>query len=296
VVDEQHRFGVRQRAALGDKAPEGLVPHVLHMTATPIPRTLRRTAYGDLDVTELRELPAGRKPIKTFAGDGAGWHARAYELAREQIDEGRQVFVVCPLVAESEALQAKAATIEAERLQRTEFKDYRVALIHGQMGAKDKQEAMRTFAERQADVLVATSVIEVGIDVPNATVMIVEAAERYGISQLHQLRGRIGRGGHPSTCILFGDPALPRLRALVEHTDGFELARIDLEIRGEGDVLGTRQHGLPLFKVARLPEDEPLLDSAHAWAAEVLARDPELEAPEHAFLRAAAAVEEPIPA
>jgi ATP-dependent DNA helicase RecG len=296
VVDEQHRFGVRQRAALEDKAPEGLAPHVLHMTATPIPRTLRRTAYGDLDVTALHELPAGRKPIKTFAGDRADWRARAYELAREEIGQGRQVFVVCPLVAESEALQAKAATIEAERLQRTEFKEHRVALIHGQMGAKDKQDAMRTFAERGADVLVATSVIEVGIDVPNATVMIVEAAERYGISQLHQLRGRIGRGGHASTCILFGDPSLPRLRALVEHSDGFELAAIDLEIRGEGDVLGTRQHGLPLFKVARLPEDEPLLERAHERAGEVLARDPELEAPEHAFLRAAAAVEEPIPA
>jgi ATP-dependent DNA helicase RecG len=296
VVDEQHRFGVRQRAALGDKAPEGLVPHVLHMTATPIPRTLQRTAYGDLDVTALHELPAGRKPIETHVGDSAGWRARAYEKAREEIAAGRQVFVVCPLVEESEALQAKAATIEAERLQRTEFAEQRVALIHGQMSSKDKQDAMRRFAERDADVLVATSVIEVGIDVPNASVMMIEAAERYGISQLHQLRGRIGRGPHQSLCVLFGDPALPRLRALAEHRDGFELAAIDLELRGAGDVLGTRQSGLPLFKVAQLPEDDELLERAHARAAEVLARDAALELPEHAFLRAAAAVEELIPA
>jgi ATP-dependent DNA helicase RecG len=296
VVDEQHRFGVRQRAALEDKAPPGLVPHVLHMTATPIPRTLRRTAYGDLDVTALHELPAGRKPIETHVGDTAAWRARAYERAREEIAAGRQVFVVCPLVEESEALQAKAATHEAERLQQTEFRDQRVALIHGQMSSKDKQDAMRRFAEREADVLVATSVIEVGIDVPNASVMVIEAAERYGISQLHQLRGRIGRGEHASVCVLFGDPGLPRLRALAEHRDGFELAAIDLELRGAGDVLGTRQHGLPLFAVARLPEDEPLLELAHARAEQTLARDPALAAPEHAFLRAAAAVEEAIPA
>src|SRR4051794_2699056 len=296
VVDEQHRFGVRQRAALEDKAPEGLVPHVLHMTATPIPRTLRRTAYGDLDVTALHELPAGRKPVETHVGDTAGWRERAYERAREEIAAGRQVFVVCPLVEESEALQAKAATREAERLQRTEFRDQRVALIHGQMATKDKQDAMRRFAEREADVLVATSVIEVGIDVPNASVMIIEAAERYGISQLHQLRGRIGRGPHASVCVLFGDPALPRLRALAEHRDGFQLAAIDLQLRGAGDVLGTRQHGLPLFRVARLPEDDELLERAHARAEEVLARDAELEAPEHALLRTAAVVEAPIPA
>jgi ATP-dependent DNA helicase RecG len=296
VVDEQHRFGVRQRAALEDKAPEGLVPHVLHMTATPIPRTLQRTVYGDLDVTALRELPAGRRPIETHVVDGARARARAYEKAREEIAAGRQVFVVCPLVEESEALQAKAATREAEELQRTEFKDQRVALIHGQMSSKDKQEAMRRFAERDADVLVATSVIEVGIDVPNATVMMIEAAERYGISQLHQLRGRIGRGEHASLCILFGDPALPRLKALADNRDGFELATIDLDIRGAGDVLGTRQHGMPLFLVARLPEDEALLERAHARAEELLDRDPRLEAPEHALLRDAVVAGELIPA
>jgi ATP-dependent DNA helicase RecG len=301
VVDEQHRFGVRQRAALEDKAAGDRVPHVLHMTATPIPRTLQRTVYGDLDVTALRELPAGRQPIETHVGDTAAWRARAYERAREEIAAGRQVFVVCPLVEESEALQAKAATREAEELQRTEFREQRVALIHGQMSTQDKQKAMRAFAEREADVLVATSVIEVGIDVPNATVMIIEAAERYGISQLHQLRGRIGRGEHASVCILFGDPALPRLRALAENTDGFELARIDLDLRGFGDVLGTRQHGLPLFRVARLPEDDALQERAHRRAEELLERDPHVGAPEHALLRDAAAVlfgteREPIPA
>ncbi len=296
VVDEQHRFGVRQRAALEDKAPEGLVPHVLHMTATPIPRTLQRTVYGDLDVTALRELPAGRQPIETHVVDGARARTRAYEKAREEIAAGRQVFVVCPLVEESEALQAKAATREAEELQQGEFREQRVALIHGQMSSKDKHEAMRRFAERDADVLVATSVIEVGIDVPNASVMIIEAAERYGISQLHQLRGRIGRGEHRSLCILFGDPGLPRLKALADNRDGFELAAIDLDIRGAGDVLGTRQHGMPIFRVARLPEDDELLERAHSRAEELLDRDPRLDAPEHALLREAAAASELIPA
>jgi ATP-dependent DNA helicase RecG len=204
------------------------------------------------------------------------------------------VFVVCPLVEESEALQAKAATAEFERLRTTEFRDQRVELIHGQMPTRDKQDAMRTFAAGAADVLVATSVIEVGIDVPNATVMIIEAAERYGISQLHQLRGRIGRGEHGSVCVLFGDPALPRLRALKEHRDGFKLAEVDLEIRGYGDLLGTRQHGQALMRVAQLPEDEELLERARERADELLDRDPELEAAEHALLRPGVA--QPIPA
>jgi ATP-dependent DNA helicase RecG len=296
VVDEQHRFGVRQRAALEAKSREGTAPHTLHMTATPIPRTLRWTRFGELDVTTLHELPSGRQPIETHVGNTAAWRARAYDRAREEIAAGRQVFVVCPLVEESEALQAAAATKEAERLQNSEFRDHRVALIHGQMSSKDKQGAMRAFASRDADVLVATSVIEVGIDVPNASVMIVEAAERYGISQLHQLRGRIGRGPHASVCILFGDPGLPRLRALAEHRDGFRLSEIDLEIRGHGDLFGTRQHGEALMRVARLPEDEELLVLARRRADELLDRDPRLEAPEHALLRDAAAVADPIAA
>jgi ATP-dependent DNA helicase RecG len=301
VVDEQHRFGVRQRAALDAKAPEDLVPHTLHMTATPIPRTLSLTAYGDLDATALRELPAGRRPVETFVVDGARARRRAYERIREEIAEGRQCFVVCPLVEESEALQAKAATAEFERLRSTEFREQRVELIHGQLPSKAKQAAMEAFAGGEADVLVATSVVEVGIDVPNATVMVIEAAERYGLSQLHQLRGRVGRGGHSSLCILFGDAKLPRLDALANEDDGFRLAEVDLEIRGAGDVLGTRQHGLPELRVARLPEDTELLVRARDRADELLRADPELGEPEHALLRDAVATRfgselDPIPA
>ena len=287
VVDEQHRFGVRQRAALDAKAPDGLVPHALHMTATPIPRTLSLTAYGDLDATVLRELPAGRRPVETHVVDGARARARAYERIREEIAKGRQCFVVCPLVEESDALQAKAATAEYERLRATEFRDQRVALIHGQMPHTQKQNAMEAFASGKADILVATSVIEVGIDVPNATVMLIEAAERYGLSQLHQLRGRIGRGGHESLCVLFGDPKLPRLEAIAAESDGFRLAEIDLELRGAGEVLGTRQHGLPEFKVARLPEDTELLERARERADALIEHDPDLADPVHALLREA---------
>jgi ATP-dependent DNA helicase RecG len=287
VVDEQHRFGVRQRAALDSKAPDGLVPHALHMTATPIPRTLSLTAYGDLDATVLRTLPGGRQPVETFVVDGARARARAYARIREEIAAGRQCFVVCPLVEESEALQARAATVEFERLRATEFRDLRVELIHGQMPSRRKGAAMEAFAAGEADVLVATSVIEVGIDVPNATVMLIEAAERYGLSQLHQLRGRVGRGEHGSLCILFGDPKLPRLEAIARERDGFQLAEIDLELRGAGDVLGTRQHGLPEFRVARLPEDTELLVRARDRADEILMGDPRLEEPQHGLLREA---------
>ena len=301
VVDEQHRFGVRQRAALDAKAPEGLVPHALHMTATPIPRTLSLSAYGDLDATVLRELPRGRRPVDTYVVDGARARARAYERIREEIAKGRQCFVVCPLVEESEALQAKAATAEFERLRTTEFADLRVELIHGQMPSKQKAAAMKKFAAGEADVLVATSVIEVGIDVPNATVMLIEAAERYGLSQLHQLRGRVGRGEHASLCIVFGDPTLPRLEAIARERDGFRLAEVDLELRGAGDVLGTRQHGLPEFRVARLPEDVELLVRARDRADQILIDDPRLEQPEHALLREAVVARfgselDPIPA
>jgi ATP-dependent DNA helicase RecG len=301
VVDEQHRFGVRQRAALDRKAPAGIAPHALHMSATPIPRTLALTAYGDLDATVLRQLPRGRQPVETYVVGGVRARARAYERIREEIAKGRQCFVVCPLVEESEALQAKAATAEYERLRETEFRDQRVELIHGQMPSTRKQAAMEAFAAGDADVLVATSVIEVGIDVPNATVMLIEAAERYGLSQLHQLRGRVGRGGHASLCILFGDPKLPRLEAIARERDGFRLAEIDLELRGAGDVLGTRQHGLPELRVARLPEDTEMLVRARDRADALLRDDLRLDRPEHALLRDAVAARfgselEPIPA
>jgi ATP-dependent DNA helicase RecG len=284
VVDEQHRFGVRQRAALDAKAPEGLSPHVLHMTATPIPRTLALAGYGDLDVTQLRELPRGRQPIQTYVCSTDGERARAYDRIREELQAGRQAFVVCPLVTESELLQARAATAEFERLRDGELRDFRVMLMHGQLRPADKHDAMAAFAAGAVDVLVATSVIEVGINVPNATVMLVEDADRYGISQLHQLRGRIGRGEHASLCLLFGAKGSPRLQALAQHTDGFRLAEIDLELRGEGELVGTRQSGLAQFKVAELPRDAEILERARARAERLDAEDPELQEPENALL------------
>jgi ATP-dependent DNA helicase RecG len=302
VVDEQHRFGVNQRRALDRKAPEGVAPHVLHMTATPIPRTLALTAYGDLDVTVLRELPAGRRPIETYVASTERERSRAYERIRDELRAGRQAFVVCPLVEESEALQARAATAEYERLRTGELADFRVVLLHGQLRPREKAAAMAEFAEGGADVLVATTVIEVGIDVPNASVMLVENAERYGISQLHQLRGRIGRGPHDSLCLLFGPKESARLRALAEHRDGFRLAEIDLELRGEGEMLGTRQSGLAQFKVARLPDDAELLERARMRARAILDADPELSEPEHTLIEEAvkaaygADALEPIPA
>jgi ATP-dependent DNA helicase RecG len=286
VVDEQHRFGVRQRSTLDGKAPIGSRPHVLHMTATPIPRTLALASYGDLDITVLRELPRGRRPIETHLCSTEGERARAYERIREELRAGRQAFVVCPLVEESEQLQARAATAEFERLRAGdgEFRDFSVELLHGQLRPAAKQTAMAAFASGAADVLVATSVIEVGIDVPNATVMLVEDADRYGISQLHQLRGRIGRGEHPSLCLLFGPKGSARLRALAAHADGFKLAEIDLELRGEGELVGTRQHGVAEFRVAQLPRDAELLERARSQAERIIAVDPALEAPEHVLL------------
>ncbi len=302
VVDEQHRFGVNQRRSLDRKAPAGVAPHVLHMTATPIPRTLALTAYGDLDVTVLRELPAGRRPIETYVASTERERSRAYDRIREELRAGRQAFVVCPLVEESEALQARAATAEYERLRAGELADFRVELLHGQLRPREKAEAMAAFAQGSADVLVATTVIEVGIDVPNASVMLVENAERYGISQLHQLRGRIGRGPHDSLCLLFGPKESARLRALAAHRDGFELAEIDLELRGEGEMLGTRQSGLAQFRFARLPDDAELLERARMRARTILDADPQLAEPEHVLLEEAvklaygAEALEPIPA
>ncbi|HEV7751175.1 MAG TPA: ATP-dependent DNA helicase RecG [Baekduia sp.] len=286
VVDEQHRFGVRQRAALDAKAPPGFVPHLLHMTATPIPRTLRLANFGALDVSTLRELPRGRRPIATHVCSTEAERHRAYERIREELRAGRQAFVVCPLVSESEALNARAATEEFERLRTGELADFDVVLLHGQMKTADKAAAMERFASGDADVLVATTVIEVGIDVPNATVMVVEDAERYGISQLHQLRGRVGRGEHASLCLLFGPRESARLKALERNTDGFVLAGIDLELRGEGELTGTRQSGLARFKFARLPEDGDVLEAAFATAENLLETDPELSRPEHELLHA----------
>jgi ATP-dependent DNA helicase RecG len=282
VVDEQHRFGVAQRRALDAKGIEGMAPHVLHMTATPIPRTLSLTAYGDLDTTALREVPAGRRPVETRVVEEDD-RAAAYELLRAELRSGRQAFVVCPLVEESEKQQGRAAEVEAERLATGELRDFEVGVLHGQMPAARKSAAMEAFAAGTTDVLVATTVIEVGIDVPNATVIAIEGAERYGVSQLHQLRGRVGRGEHASHCLLFveeaGSLARRRLSAVAGETDGFRLAEVDLELRGEGEILGTRQHGLPRFAVAELPDDGPLLTAAREEILGLLARHGSLSDP-----------------
>jgi ATP-dependent DNA helicase RecG len=306
VIDEQHRFGVRQRAALGERQPAvgsaGYTPHTLHMTATPIPRTLALARYGDLDTTALRELPRGRRPIETRLVAGEEDRAGAYEHLREELAAGRQAFVVCPLIEDPEAIvpadgggsppssaqpELRAATAELLRLKKGELQGYELALLHGGMRPREKQEAMAAFASGRSQVLVATTVIEVGIDVPNATVMLIENAERFGISQLHQLRGRVGRGEHAATCFLLAGPqsgGSGRLRALVQHNDGFRLAEIDLTLRKEGELIGTRQSGSGQFRVARLPEDAQLLERARARAEAILAGDPQLRSPEHALL------------
>ncbi|HEY0317613.1 MAG TPA: ATP-dependent DNA helicase RecG [Solirubrobacterales bacterium] len=275
VVDEQHRFGVAQRRALDAKGVEGMAPHVLHMTATPIPRTLSLTAYGDLDTTALHQLPAGRMPVETRIV-GEDQRDQAYEFVRRRLREGRQAFVVCPLVSESEKQAGRAAETEAARLRAGELREFEVGLLHGQMPSAEKAEAMRAFAAGETDVLVATTVIEVGIDVANATMMLIEGAERFGVSQLHQLRGRVGRGEHPSQCLLFaedaGQSARQRLRAVESERDGFKLAEVDLSLRGEGEILGTRQHGLPRFAVASLPEDSKLLMAARDEVMRLLRR------------------------
>jgi ATP-dependent DNA helicase RecG len=304
VVDEQHRFGVEQRRALDAKGIDGMAPHVLHMTATPIPRTLSLTAYGDLDTTALRELPAGRQPVETWLVEEEQ-REEAYEFLRARLREGRQAFVVCPLVAESEKLPGKAVEVEAERLRGGELREFELGVLHGQMPSEQKAEAMRAFAAGETDVLVATTVIEVGIDVANATVMVIEGAERFGVSQLHQLRGRVGRGEHTSQCMLFaedaGELARLRLRAVAAERDGFKLAEVDLGLRGEGEILGTRQHGLPRFVVAVLPEDAPLLMSAREEVLALLRRHGTLEHPalgpllDAAKARFGAAATDPVP-
>jgi len=286
VIDEQHRFGVAHRAALRGK---GESPDVLVMTATPIPRTLALTLYGDLDVSVLDELPPGRRPIATFSRGGSK-RRQIYDFLRAQILEGRQVYVVYPLVEESEASDLRAATEMAERLQRESFPDRRVGLLHGRLGFADKERVMREFKDGAIDILVSTTVIEVGIDVPNASVMLVEHAERFGLSQLHQLRGRVGRGPWKSYCILIAgstsEDARRRLEAMTSTNDGFRIAEADLELRGPGDFFGTRQSGLPEFRVADLLRDGAMLEEARREAFALVHADPKLVAPDHRALRA----------
>jgi ATP-dependent DNA helicase RecG len=272
VVDEQHRFGVEQRKALIARKS----PHVLHMTATPIPRTLALTVYGDLAVSEITRPPADRKPIKT-AWVAENRSAAAYSRLRKHLDAGRQAYVVCPLIEESETTQARAAEAEAQRLQHAELRGYRVGLLHGRLRPADRRELMARFKARDLDVLVATTVIEVGVDVPNATIMIIQEADRFGLAQLHQLRGRVGRGAEQSYCLLISraredltEPAVERLEALVRTNDGFELAEVDLDIRGGGQLLGTRQSGLTDLRFAHLRKDRPLLERARVLADELV--------------------------
>ena len=284
IVDEQHRFGVEQREALRQK---GYSPHMLVMTATPIPRTLALTLYGDLDVAILDELPAGRLPIVTRWRSGAQ-RAEAYGLVAEEVAAGRQAYVICPLVEESEALEAKSAIKEYERLRREVFPDLRLGLVHGQVKPAEKDRVMRAFRDGEIDVLVATAVVEVGVDVPNATVMLIEDADRFGLSQLHQFRGRVGRGALQSYCYLLSQEASmvarERLAVMERTTDGFALAEADLQLRGPGDFFGTRQSGLPELRVAKLA-DAPLLTEARAQAEWLWAQDPYLRKLEHAALR-----------
>jgi ATP-dependent DNA helicase RecG len=274
VVDEQHRFGVEQRRALGKTTP-----HVLHMTATPIPRTLAQIVYGDLDVTEIARPPKGRKPVVTrwVSHDRS---AEAYKRLRAHLQAGRQAYVVCPLVSESEAIEARAAEQEAERLRGAELRGFRVGCLHGRMRPAERRSVMDEFKRGDVDILVATTVIEVGVDIPNATIMIVQEADRFGLAQLHQLRGRVGRGAEQSFCLLVSRPkeeltedAQRRLEALVETSDGFKLAEVDLELRGEGQLLGTRQSGLPDLRFASLTRDRKLIDKAKRWAAELIDTD-----------------------
>jgi ATP-dependent DNA helicase RecG len=288
VVDEQHRFGVEQRARLRGK---GEHPDLLVMTATPIPRTLALTIYGDLDVSVLDELPPGRRPIVTVARP-EGKRREIYKFLRDQVGAGRQIYVVYPLVEESEALDLKAATDMARRLAEDIFPDLTVGLLHGRLGFEDKDAIMRRFKAGEIDVLVSTTVIEVGIDVPNASVMLIEHAERFGLSQLHQLRGRVGRGEWKSYCILLtrgylGEEAQKRVDAMTATNDGFRIAEVDLELRGPGEFFGTRQSGIPEFRAADLLRDTGLLEAARREASGIVARDPELADPAHRALRTA---------
>lgn len=284
VIDEQHRFGLEQRMSLGLK---GADPDMLHMSATPIPRTLSLTLFGDLDVSTIDELPAGRKRVSTVVASESD-RRNVLAMVRNEVDKGRQVFVVCPLIGESEKLEVRAATEEAEVLAGS-FPGARLELVHGRMRGGEKREVMERFAAGEVDILITTVMVESGVDVPNATVMIVENADRFGLAQLHQLRGRIGRGSEPAKCVFFAEPTteegIARIEAIKSCSNGFELAEMDLSIRGEGSLFGTRQSGLPDLKVARLRSNLPLIKKARAAAFEIVDADPLLSDPGNVLLR-----------
>ena len=287
VIDEQHKFGVHQRARFRRL---GVDPHYLVMTATPIPRTVALTVFGDLDVSLIRQLPPGRQPVVT-RWEPEGQRERVYQRLREGMKQGHQGYLVCPLVEESAMLDVKAAIQTHAELREGPFRDFRIGLLHGRQDEETKAKAMDEFRKRELDLLVCTSVIEVGVDVPNATLLVIEHAERFGLSQLHQLRGRVSRGSVAGQCYLFADPAgdegRQRLRAFLRTTDGFALAEEDMRLRGVGEFFGTRQHGLGELRVGNLVSDADLLGAARTDAFALAANDPGLLRPEHALLRAA---------
>ena len=296
VVDEQHRFGVKQREAIQaasteDQAPETrLSPHIFAMSATPIPRSLAMVIYGDLDVSVLDELPPGRIPAETYCVPGE-LRARVYNYIKKHLDQGRQGYLVCPRVAEAEGSELTAAKTLYQELSEGTFANYQLGLLHGKLKPKQKEEAMAEFAAGSTQLMISTTVVEVGVDVPNAVIMVIENAERFGLSQLHQLRGRIGRGEGKSTCILISDAeneeAQARFAIMKETTDGFEIARRDLALRGPGDFFGARQHGLPELKIADIAADMPLLEETRAAVLGILEQDPALALPEHQTMRRA---------
>ncbi|MBR1739035.1 MAG: ATP-dependent DNA helicase RecG [Ruminococcus sp.] len=284
ITDEQHRFGTSQRAALAEK---GLSPHKIVMSATPIPRTLALMIYGDLDISVLRELPKGRQPVETYAVTGK-LRERAYGYVKKYLDEGRQAYVICPMVEDNDS-ELKDVRSYAKRLAEGEFSRYEIGLLHGKMPAAKKEQVMKDFKDGRIDLLVATTVVEVGVDVPNAAIMLIENSDRFGLSQLHQLRGRVGRGKHKSSCILItdnpSDEVKERLRVLSRTSDGFEISREDLKMRGPGDFFGSRQHGLPKLRIADMADDSEVLKDAQRAAKKLLDADPDLSSPENKGLK-----------
>ncbi len=285
VTDEQHRFGVKQRTKIAEK---GQNPDVLVMTATPIPRTLALILYGDLDISIIDELPPNRKKIETFAVQ-KNMTERVNRFIQKQVQEGRQAYIVCPLVEENEELDLKSVEKLYETYKTEIFPQYRVEYIHGKMKQKDKDSIMERFKKGDIDILISTTVIEVGVDVPNANIMVIENAERFGLAQLHQLRGRVGRGEYQSYCILKyegkGETVRKRMKVMCETNDGFIISEKDLELRGSGDFFGTMQHGLPEFKIANLFEDMPILKSVQSLAMKIINEDPRLEKQENRLLK-----------
>jgi ATP-dependent DNA helicase RecG len=284
ITDEQHRFGVAQRAALAEK---GDAPHKLVMSATPIPRTLALIIYGDLDISAINQLPKGRKPVRTYAVTGKLRH-RAFGFVRNRLDEGRQAYVVCPMIEDSES-DLQAVKSYAENAEKTDLKGYSLALLHGKMKAAEKERVMKLFHDGEIQVLICTTVVEVGVDVPNAAVMVIENAERFGLSQLHQLRGRVGRGDAESTCILItdntGDECKKRMKIMSSTTDGFKISEEDLKMRGPGDFFGNAQHGLPPLKIADIACNMELMSKAQTCAHQLLEDDPQLNKPQNRALK-----------